>query len=222
MSNRNVYNLETLQAQIKALGLSENHDLKILKDAGVLSNGKSYLEIGAGSGRVIDELKKLEWITVYAIEHSHSLCDHLRGQYDHMKPNVQIFHGDISKDVIFKDGTIDVVLLMFSTFLEFTQTQQRLVLKKIAGLIKSGGQIAIDNVDPLSFDLLKLPQHARLDGSSLTVHVPHGKRTRNLKLHLLTPNELMEMAVGVGLKLQFQKCYGLGELSRYCAVFTQP
>lgn len=98
------------------------------------------LEIGAGYGRCIDFLLYKEHQgTIYAIEQSSSLCEHLREKY---KDKANIIEGDIYQS--FLPERVDSALWMWSGIIDFAPEEQAHTIKHLADLLKEKGKLFID------------------------------------------------------------------------------
>lgn len=221
-SNRDAYSATTLQAQIKALGLHGNQDLQILKDLGILVPGQTYLEIGAGTGRVVDYLTNIPRSEIFAVEHSQRFFSLLTQKYEGVS-SIHLIKDHLFKPWDIQTESVDVALLMFSTMLEFSQDEQIDTFERLRIPLKKGGLVVVDNVDPNSFDPSKLPQYAVLNDDMLELQVPDEfGPPRSLKLTLLHWEKVLRIADISGFVMAFNPMrYDTGSSKRYCLVLKK-
>lgn len=210
-----VYDIKTLDAQAKALGLDGCRDLNQLKKYKFLwSSDNLYLEVGAGSGRVIDWLKKQPHLAIFAIEESEEKAKYLFKKYPARKGLY------LNSKLRFK---IDVAFMMFSTLFEFASSvRQKECLIFIYDLLEEGGHLVIDNLAIDSKYIKRIPQKTKRDGSKLTLLVPDKDGVeKKLQLNLISLKELKEMASSVGFKFVTSKTYSLKGQKRYHAIWKK-
>lgn len=105
-----------------------------------IQSGEIVLEIGAGYGRCIDFLiHKGHKGTIYAIEQSAELCEHLREKY---KDIAVIIEGDIYQSYL--PERVDSALWMWSGIIDFAPDEQAHTIQHLADLLKEKGKLFID------------------------------------------------------------------------------
>lgn len=122
-------------------GLSTGCDLKVIKP--YWSKARKILEVGAGSGRVIEQLLKQGYKgQIVAVERCKNSVKYLEKYH---KKNVTIVPEDIFD---FSSGheKFDVALMLWSGLADFAPSEQKAVIKKLFYLLESNGNLIIDTM----------------------------------------------------------------------------
>lgn len=107
-----------------------------------IKNAKNILEVGAGYGRVIDHLFRLEFKgAITAIERSPTFCERLRSKYQN---RVEILQEDLNH--VRLPHQFDAILWMWSGITDFNKDEQKHILKHITQFLSPRGILAIDTV----------------------------------------------------------------------------
>jgi len=118
-------------------GLDNGCDVKaVIK---YIKNAKSILEIGAGYGRAINSIIKSGFRgKLFAIEREPKLCQFLEKQF----PQIPIICADIRQ---FKTKRkFDLILWMWASLCDFSQTEQLPVLKNLVSHLNTSGFLIFD------------------------------------------------------------------------------
>lgn len=124
----------------KQAGLDDHCDLKQIDQ--YIKSADSILEVGGGSGRVLDYFKKINYAgDVTAVEWSKPLYDHLQNNYG---DSVDIVHTDIMD--YHPEKKFDLIVWMWGGINDFSQYEQINTLKYLSCMLRPGGIIAFDTI----------------------------------------------------------------------------
>ena len=141
MNDRNIefYNQISIPAFknfAEKLGFSSCVDMELLKDE--VEGAQTILEIGAGYGRVVEWIIKCGYQKQFsAIEKSKVLFDRLREIYAVVIKNEDVLKIDC-------DRKVDLIIWMWSGFLEFSPEEQAYAMKQVAKCLNPTGKICIE------------------------------------------------------------------------------
>lgn len=164
-----------------------NQDLQLLLP--YFKQVDTILEVGPGFGRVLDFLlQNCLPLSVSAVETSSIFCDYLSRRY---LADVTLHHRNILQ--FDSDHQFDMVLLLWSTIVDFVAFEQQQLIDKLSHVLSDDGFLAIDMlIDPLR-------SGSATDYSGRELSIDDGMiRHRG---YLPTKNELNAMAHNAGLEL---------------------
>lgn len=132
--------IETLRKYATIGGFESGCDIDIvfdhIKDAG------SILEIGAGYGRVLNNLLERGFGgELFAIERSDNLFQHLQSNYS---GRATVINGDINH--FQPENKFDVILWMWSSISDFSKPEHVSILQKISGWLSDNGLLILDTI----------------------------------------------------------------------------
>lgn len=128
---------DELRNMAELLGISNGQDVDIIKD--YVQFSKQILEVGAGYGRVVKKILELNpSVSLTAIERELKQFNLLQQNF----PVPNIVYGDILDTEI--SASFDLVLVMWSTFGEFSKAEQKKLFLLLAGLLNQSGRIVIE------------------------------------------------------------------------------
>ena len=191
---------------IKTGGIDTHIDLKHIES--VLKQAQSILEVGAGSGRVLDYLCQHHANkSLHAIERNQAFYQRLHAKYSASATLHQIdimqFHSDLR---------FDAILLMFSTIAEFTPQEQVQLMLKFHECLSDGGYLVIDSF---------LHNSTPINGTKIT-HQETAIQAKHADLHVYLPlrHELISIAEDAGFTVAQSLRYETTEKrGRYSMVF---
>lgn len=123
---------------IKQAGLENYYDLVAIDN--YIAKANSILEVGAGSGRVLDYLvDKNSKAKLYAIEREKKFCTFLKKKF---ASKVEIICEDLRS--FETDKKFDLILWMWTGICEFARNEQFSILTKILSLLDYGGFLILD------------------------------------------------------------------------------
>ena len=80
--------------------------MKAIVSAAEIAEGEDVLDVGAGTGALIPDIRKFKPGRVYACDLSGKMLEHLQGRY----PGVECYQCDI-RDLSLDDASVDVVFM---------------------------------------------------------------------------------------------------------------
>ncbi|MFC1651044.1 class I SAM-dependent methyltransferase [Candidatus Latescibacterota bacterium] len=125
-----------------------------------------------------------------------------------------------ARELPFEDGSMDVVLSLFTSFGYFDDNENEALLKSIAGLLKPGGRFYIDYLNPVKVvDALVKESARKKNGMKIiekrkinsktkrvekTIQLVRGseKKVFGESVRLYTKEEMLEMIRGAGLTVK--------------------
>ncbi len=185
-----------------AKGLDSHKDLQNVSQhilPVITQPNSSILEIGVGNGRVLDWLLSHHLKAKYrGVELSEAQTDRLQEKYPDSK-NVHIEKGNI---VHFYDAQkFDLVLWMWSGFLELNPQEKLLALRSVAKSQNSGGKLILDIPTEIKGETI-------VEAANRFVSNPYVKEGYEpFYGHLVTDAELIQMTTDAGYVLSSQIPY---------------
>ena len=146
---------------------------------------KSCLEMGAGTGRVIEALIARVHPTpqIYAVERIEHFAQDLRKKFLH-QPEVSI----IQNDILLEDlPEVEVAFWMFAGMSEFTLAQQRLMVSRIS---ETTSKALVVDFPELDANMDEVIGAARIGVNVFEKELPYGEK---LYLHIPTFADMQEM-----------------------------
>jgi len=130
-------------------GVANNQDLS--KICNILRQSKNVLEIGAGSGRVIDYMLEHSLADkITAIEKSHIITSYLQDKY-HKTKRVEIIEEDILNPLLscpnsyhFNTNKYDLILCMWGFITSFSNAELQQLFKNIFYVLDDGGKFILE------------------------------------------------------------------------------
>jgi len=179
-------------------GLHSNVDLRTIRKylmrcpGDFASDSNSILEIGSGSGRVLDWLcSNYKRSKILGCEFAPKLAMNLKEKF-RFKRNVSIVNSNFIKSDI--SGTFGAILWMWSGFLELHPSDKLLALKKVKTLLASGGHFFLDL--PLEIG----GNHSTLMCDTYPFLIDRDEYGE-LFIHMIDDNELETLVGKSGLKI---------------------
>lgn len=121
-------------------GLDDGNDILAIKH--YIKNTGSILEVGAGYGRVIENLLKQGFCGhLTAIERNPVLCKHLQENFGE---KIEIICHDILHTTL--TNKYDLILWMWTGICEFSKDEQPLVINLLSNSLNANGLLVIDVV----------------------------------------------------------------------------
>jgi len=132
--------IETFQSFAVAGGFENGCDIDIIYNE--IKNAQSILEVGAGYGRVLDNLIKRQYSgELFAIERSKKMHRHLTKKFSNQ---ANIINADINSYE--PERKFDVILWMWSNISEFPKHHQLAMLKKLSHWLTKDGKFILDTI----------------------------------------------------------------------------
>lgn len=157
----------------KQAGLDDHCDLKQI-DQYIKSAG-SILEVGGGSGRVLDYFKKINYAgEVTAVEWSKPLYDHLQNNYG---DSVDIVHTDIMD--YHPEKKFDLIVWMWGGINDFSLSEHKRTLFHLYSLLSDNGIVAFDTVESRK----ELPSSTRVSGNNYKLSCKKGSELTRSSLY---------------------------------------
>jgi len=168
------------------------------------------LEVGPGFGRVLDFLLTVSAgsSSITAIEASELIYRQLSLRYG---SQVNLQYGDVLTAPL--SGNFDLALLLWGTIVDFSKSEQILLLRRLGGQLSSCGYLVVD--------LLKAPGVSQVatscQGQELAI-IESGAQQRG---YLPSVSELVQQAKQVGLQLHELLSYGGDKGGRFLCIFKR-
>jgi 16S rRNA A1518/A1519 N6-dimethyltransferase RsmA/KsgA/DIM1 with predicted DNA glycosylase/AP lyase activity len=122
------------------IGLSNCCDVKLILP--FLNPKDTILEVGPGYGRVLSCLNSLDIkLNIHAIENSKKMTDLLLKKF---QENITIINSDIN--AYSSNKKFNAILILWAGIQDFTNIQQKKLLKKLKTMLTPNGFLFIDNV----------------------------------------------------------------------------
>lgn len=145
-NNDDFYNTVNVQWQhelAEQVGLSSGCDIEFLKP--YWQQASSIFDAGAGYGRVLGALLSGGFAgKLVGLERNNQFFQYLQAQYG---DRVELYHSDICDCGVITER-FDVIFLLWSVLLEFSKTEQPLVIKALGQLLAPGGVLIFDSITP--------------------------------------------------------------------------
>jgi SAM-dependent methyltransferase len=109
--------------------------------------GGPVLDVGCGTGRVAFQLVWQD-VSVTGVDLSGQMLERARERARKQKINIALLEGDIRQMAL--DGPFNLAILTYNTFMHFLDHENQIaVLERLASLIRPGGGLALDIVNPI-------------------------------------------------------------------------
>lgn len=108
-----------------------------------------FLDIGSGTGNVVSHLHDRGY-RAYGIDTSKAMVKHSSDKF----PDIHIKCGDVMEPMIFEPNTMTHILCTEMTLYQFTNKNKRTFFKNCHHWLMPGGYLAIQLVDPDTFDTI--------------------------------------------------------------------
>ena len=122
-------------------GIDDNKDIDAIYDK-YIRDAESILELGAGYGRVVDEVLKRGYSKhITCVDRNKPSLDHIQNNFRHA---VDVICADIA--TFSSDRKYDVILWLWFGFAEFSKNEQLEILERCAPMLSERGCFIIDLV----------------------------------------------------------------------------
>ena len=111
--------------------------MKAIVSAAEIAEGEDVLDVGAGTGALIPDIRKFKPGRVYACDLSGKMLEHLQGRY----PGVECYQCDI-RDLSLDDASVDVVFMngMYGNIADKPGA-----MRNILRMLRPGGRVVISH-----------------------------------------------------------------------------
>jgi len=134
--------IEQIQYFAQLAGLADGCDTELITS--LIKKADTILEIGAGYGRVIEQIIKSGFAgNIVAIERSLQFCKFLNEKFTNQ---TKIIQTDIA--TFNTDQKFDLILWLWEGIADFSKVEQPTILKSLSSLLTKNGVFVIDTLAP--------------------------------------------------------------------------